>query len=575
MRSLAIIVLLFASLPSARAQGSPAFDPDCYLASATNPSETQVRYGTEDLQHFGGGLMNIGAAPGETSNRLFFIGLPPTPPFMTALRTGSTFNLNNPDIQGQSSFIPFPRDLNGGYSLIGRAHLHTHDRWDLIMSTRQGGYRIYWADSNGLYDSSSRVELFGKKMGSYLNLEGLYWDYLTSDTVEDLAILGTYDSQEIFLFRGGKDLYERKTWSDFLSEYYTIADTSATFAAASSNDSLAVADYAVPIQGDFRGVGRKDFVGFGPTYAFYYKNDKPFSLENFARAVREDTLCAYWQNPSFDYKRFSYPHAVLSMQAAPRTSSDASQDILVAYPSKDSNNAAIRVFRGGPDFGAQRISLDHPDYLLQHPSHFDFNFDNTTYFQWLQDCGDMTGTGNHVLYAPISNGSSALHLFYVLGNAIDDKIDMFIENESGSSADTLTANGDNLEDFALGLKNESDPSDPAHSQQGMVEVIYGSKKIPVRLNSVPTRKASDIQTIAVAPNPMIDHTVVTWQPFSATPFAVRLIDMLGRTVYEETRPSTGDYESFRLNVPHLHSGDYVLELVQESGSQRAKMLVID
>jgi len=181
MKALFVSIILLLSV-FARAQiSSPAFDPDCYQPSQTDPTETQVRFGRRNGDLLGKGMMNLGPAPFDSNRRLFFSGLPPSVDLLSSVCYSTPFNVNSFEIQGVSN-LPADRE----YQVIGTAHLHRQDRIDLITQEVGGICRVYWADSLGQYDVDRYSTLWGN--------EGIprapYHEFLYSDSVEDLVVAG-------------------------------------------------------------------------------------------------------------------------------------------------------------------------------------------------------------------------------------------------------------------------------------------------------------------------------------------------------------------------------------------------
>jgi hypothetical protein len=172
---------------------------------------------------------------------------------------------------------------------------------------------------------------------------------------------------------------------------------------------------------------------------FLYKNDRPFKLSSLVRSLLYDTLWAAWENPTVsgagpNGEWSFYP----SFRALPRNKSDRSVDLMTLVAIGTTKNTLL-ILRGSKDFGAKRLSLTDAEFKLQIP----------TYTTFIAETGDISGTGNTSLL--VVSGSDDHYVqdlnFYVLGNAIDDKVDMsysLTQWAIPSTSDTLTADADGI-----------------------------------------------------------------------------------------------------------------------------------
>ena len=158
----------------------------------------------------------------------------------------------------------------------------------------------------------------------------------------------------------------------------------------------------------------------------------------------------------------------------------------------------------------------------------------------------MTGTGNHVLYTGGGASGSAHYAdqnFYVTGQALDNKIDIFYSNELAGNGDTLTANDDSLEDLLLGS-----------SVNNTIWLMYGSKNIPVHLNpqfadvkSIPQENGAGI---AFSPNPVTrgwSVATILWPEAEMADYEV--YNLLGEVVQSGTIRMLGGAEQQRIRLP--------------------------
>ena len=211
-------------------------------------------------------------------------------------------------------------------------------------------------------------------------------------------------------------------------------------------------------------------------------------------------------------------------------------------------------------------TLDRADFVIRPPADLDTTF-VAGFSPVIHDCGDMTGTGNHVILA--SEGRDALYadcLFYVTGRALDEKVDMFYDLGPGDAmfADTLTADGDNLQDAILGLPLAYTYEDNARGKTsvGSIHMIHGSKKIPVRISErfAVGSKSSPQVGLAVYPNPARARCNVACAIEQSGKVVLQVFDVLGRELRtEQYEAETGRF-LFDLDLRGLPKGAYLLRL---------------
>jgi hypothetical protein len=459
-----------------------------------------------------------------------------------------------------------------GYQIF-TGHFHTSTLTDILWLA-PGFAKIYWADENGNYDNTRYTQLdfeprgSGNFAGEY-NVFDPYIAHLTSDTVDDLILcydvawvheLGS-DSNYCVLYKGGVNLYRPDS---------TILNDEAIYA------NIPPTGGRRGISGYFLGSGREDYLATDGINLFLYKNDKPFSLAQFASAMSNDTLYAAWQNPDIPIPKTREYWDLRSISVLPHGMGDSACDLegSLIRGGNDSSWSA-NIWRGGPTFGSSRITANDTTLCIRSPFYYDPSLWYGMSFGGIPiDCGDMTGTGNKVIMIGGGDGSQAYEFFYVMGNAADPLVDMYFSMPDGAGGvDTITADSDLLEDIIMG--NSWLGQDGESRQAGGILVVHGSRKIPVRLNRNLVRQNNpELEGhLTVSPNPFSRHTVVTWESACSGSVEVRLIDLLGRTVYQETRRTTGDLESFSLDLPSLPAGEYFLELVQDPCSQHASLII--
>jgi hypothetical protein len=245
---------------------------------------------------------------------------------------------------------------------------------------------------------------------------------------------------------------------------------------------------------------------------------------------------------------------------------------LLIVSSEDTDSAySIFMFRTGPEFGSIRFTLDSATYIIKKPDLFGRN-------SWpyvIRDAGDMTGTGNHVLYTMGGQGDNLNAAFFVMGQALDDKIDMFYQHPYNEVVgDTLTANADGLEDFMVA------PLYPygAKPGAGSLWVIHGSKKIPVHLNpqfaGVRWRQPSNEAAIEFSPNPVTHGSsvaTITWPEAEAVTYEVR--NLLGQVVEQGSFRTVAGSEQEQIPFTNLPSCVYYFSALGLHANARTQLLI--
>ncbi|MDP4286296.1 MAG: hypothetical protein Q8922_00005, partial [Bacteroidota bacterium] len=497
----ALMTLLFVG-GEARAQNtpfsSPALDSNCYFPQIGVPGEIDTIQTIDSGKGPGAFIHNLGPKPDGSFGNMLIGRQGPTNAlnqstnFFVTAATGP-FDLHNFKARAQK-FLPDIEDLRFG-------HFHNRSNVDILDAAN---LKIYWADDAGDYDSLRFTELLANiRHGDYHSGGGLgygivdpYFAYLTNDTVEDIVIscysdyINEKDTAYLTLYRGGTQLASKDT---------AYEDTSAFLYPMKPNNHA----FRICTQADFRGIGRDDLiVSDDSTNLCYYRNDRPFSLDSLAHAMGKDTIFTSWQNPSLS----SHLHTAekwFTMRALPKASTDNSVDFLPVFVTRKDSAGAIFMFRGGPDFGSHRITIDSAAFIIRHPAMLDFwRFYQFDFWpEGLIDAGDMTGTGNHVILTTANTaGAAEINMFYVTGTALDEKIDIYHSGIIGEAgADTLTADEDSLEDVMVG-----DPYSIPESEKGSLWVYKGTTQIPVHLNP----KWADVKNIPVS----LDGTGLSLSP---------------------------------------------------------------
>ncbi len=560
--------LLFAFSGVARSQvSSTAFDPNCYFPRIGVPGEIDTIYGGKWLENLGAGLVNLGPNINGTYGEIAFAD---SSAGLSVFKSWPDFSLHKLRKTRNLYLSQYYRNYQFG-------HFHSTKYLD-ILATDDGGRnpaRIYWQDDKGEYDSTRYTILLspiqGKTYNDYSSMRPSYLPNLSSDSIQDIiSMIVIADSNEtgksyLLYFKGESLRNQAKT---------AYADSTAFFDIGQR----------VTVSGDFRGTGRIDmiaadnYVKFGQNYhnLFYYRNDPPFSMSRLLNSLKYDTLFAQWQNPN-NYNNLN----AITMSALSKQSGDSSNDFLLFFATDYGRPQAIeefRIFRGGKDFGSNRWTADSAAFVLHAPYYYDPNYHALAFGYGLKDCGHMTGTKNHVLYIEglLDGGFYGYEFFYVLGDAIDDKVDMFIGpigNGGGASnqVDTIVADNDNLQDIIMGESGFGLDAADAH---GSIYVIHGSRKIPERTRTVSTG-VSGIENISIFPNPVTEGKfTLDLSSIEQQNLKVELWDLLGRKVYSEYIGEAFIRQFYSIFIPSLSSGTYILEIIGKKFTKRMEVHVL-
>ncbi len=569
---LSFVLLLLCVAGVGQSFAQLAYDSACYFPRINNPADFDTIYGSSAHQHLGELLGTMPPLKGQPYGRLLFSvkgTINDAPDNLTSFETGPTFDLHHlKKIKKYSFEFPFWP----GYVRYG----HFRNSSSVDMMVYDGGYGahpiIYWADENGDYDSSRTTQFIPNQLGPYGTPAGnmsVYVDHFSSDTVEDVVFgmeLTHFkikpDSVFMFYVKGGQQLYDKgriAMWDDSAywdNKYY--------------NQSGAVdSTMRFRVQGDFRGTGRQDLItmdGYGNLY--FFRNDPPFDLHRFVRSIQEDTLLVMRDyslggplGPNDSYLTLN----LLSLAAFPKKSGDRSVDFAIAPKThKDPNyHRGIYLFQGGPHFGEKRIGYDSSDFLIRHPSYYGLG----VVLDWptMANLGDITGTGNTVL---ITGGGIGLGTgfigMYVLGKALDDKIDLFIPYYHGAGWwTTMRATANDIPSFIKSTTVANSDEDEAKGKQqvGGIQLLKGASKIPVRLNplfSVAGATPTDA-TVTVYPNPVSKWFNISFRSSYDETVEYTLRDILGRTVDHQSRRVIEGAQTQHIDLPPLSAGEYIIE----------------
>ena len=596
MRYIRILLLSLCALSATNAYAQnppfshPSLDSNCYFPQIGDRTEMDTVVGWKIGHNLGSPYVrNLGPKPDGGYGNMFIGNLtpPPVDPIFTyytlsQVQTGPGFNLHHMKQYLQRAN---PDDRNGLVGDIKPIHFRDRSHLDLyVRATPSAGGIIYLADDNGNYDTNNYVILASSLHGDLLDsltqysfsvgFMPAYITRLTSDTLDDVVAaiytrckVVSNDSSYLLLFKGRTNV--------------SAGDTLYEDASCILYPSLINSPYRRAIQGDFRGTGRDDWIIAGDTESvwagsrygdlFFFANDPPFTLQKLAHAINYDTLMTAWQNPhlvntsvaSFD---------LFTMPAFPKRKTDRSTDLLITLQIDTEGIPAIFLFRGGVDFGSHRITLDSAGYVIRNP------FGNGYAWPlWVTDAGDMTGSGYHVLR---TTGSPARHLvaenFYVTGEALDDKIDLYNVHPYGEGqGDTLTANNDNLEDYLSDVYVDI-PEAPGGA--GSLWLTYGSRQIPVHLNPLfadVRRVVNDKNaSIEFSPNPVVgESSVVTIDWPRSESAQLKVYDLLGNIVLQNPIMLEAGVEQQHVAFPSCPSGVYEVVIQGSSAIARTNVVV--
>jgi hypothetical protein len=553
-----LILVFFASIGgNVRGQSSPAFDPDVYLPKFGDGIDTIQGHDTSGF--FGSGIINLGPGPDEPYGRIAMQGMPGNAASLTTVHTGHDFDLHK---------LKAIKQLNltfNGFPYLHWGHLHSTRLLDLVVSNTDHQPSIYWGDSLGNFDSNrvtrfERPASLGSKQG--FGSECLpYVTYLSSDTLEDLVWMVEQDdgikadSFFVYLYQGGESLFTRRSRPNPDSSYY--------LGPVQYGDVHQIRNFS---QGDWRGVGREDLIAIerypvkpAPTTWFYYRNESPFSMANLARAISSDTLFLARENPHYSGSGF-FGEGIFSMAALPKSHGDKSVDFMPAMP-------GIYIFRGGPDFGSKHLFMDSAEAVIKNPADIDIAMHGLDGFgRNLLNCGDMTGSGYPVLLAGGNILSDDLYCFYVLGKAVDDKIDIYYYDRNGLYYDTLIGDVDNRPDMLFGS-----------SVYSRLMLLHGSNKIPVKLNpkySVGEQAKLAESPLYIFPNPATSRTTLLLETKRPDDVAIIVRDILGREVFREERKLSVGILQIPLTVKSLMNGTYIVQVKGKTISLNARLEIV-
>ncbi|MBS1904884.1 MAG: T9SS type A sorting domain-containing protein [Bacteroidetes bacterium] len=569
-----LLVALALSGRSAMAQG--ALDPNCYYPTIGNGIDTIYDEHT-DSSFFGYNLIDLGPNPQTGDQRVICGGVPGSRLTNTVLSSGPLVDLHHLQVTKRWNI-----SLTNLPTYFG--HFHSPKLLDaLVVQSYQ--LRIYWADEDGNYDSSRYTYLRSSVNGNEGTTEtggGFFFGFvlgrpyiakLVSDSLDDILLFGLTKWQPlqmqrdsgrnvIELFRGD-GLYSAASQSPYL-----INDSSYDCGIALRIDPIDSSSYSdrrdVVVTGDFRNSGRQSLIA-GDMYGnwLFYPNTAPFSLAAFAKSVYYDTLMTRWENPQMSTSRFDAQYA---MRVLPKEDWDHSVDLILRSGAPDDRKDAYEFYKGGPEFGTKRLFFDSAFFRLYPPYHYG-GFSSSMTFGGIGFCGDMTGTRNPVVkfVAFTQTVVGEYELYYVLGKALDDKIDIIHQRGDGyADADVVPvdADGDRFGDVIYSYQTLA--GDSLWPSWTGLALLHGSSKIPVHLNplyGVAQGQGSDEESLLISPNPaMAGSVVLTMHQSRGGASEIEVVNTLGEVVWQEQQNIPNGDAMIRLDLGGLANGVYYLRV---------------
>jgi hypothetical protein len=545
---------------------SSAFDPQCYQPTVGDPGVIDTIYGSRNNQTLGGGVFNVGPRYGESYGRIMSGGFQNNYYYST-IGTGPNFNIHKLQVE---------KNTNVGQSnppIFG--HFHSPHLTDLLILNQ-----IYWSDDSGNYDESRSSFLTFRSNGDSNSGDRNnrpYVAYLSSDSLQDIISSSTSSWQKsrpdtgyIMYFKGSKSLPS--------AGKYVFPDTEF---AAPYLDGIGIRSF---LAGNFRGSGKEDCIANdGLNNLYFYKNEGSFSLQKFSDAIQFDTLYSRSDNPQMKPNIRSWTVG-FPLKAFAKASWDQSLDFFGSVLTTDDKNRAQLFFRGGRDFGSKRLYLDSVDFVMHSPRYIDNSWSsNLTWGDRIWNCGNMTGTGNTVICAHGSDDGNTtnFYYFYVLGRAMDEKVDMYYSmyNNGIGNIDTLVADRDSLQDVVNGLGIFTSDDDVFNGKQavGSLQLIHGSTQIPVRVNPKYSVACTPtlMSILSVFPNPIRNHFQADFTLQSSGETKIRFLDLLGREVYREQFRGVAGEQIKRIQLPRLSNGVYQLLIERGPEQLRTKIVIAE
>jgi hypothetical protein len=212
------------------------------------------------------------------------------------------------------------------------------------------------------------------------------------------------------------------------------------------------------------------------------------------------------------------------------------------------------VYFGGPGFDQQ------PDYLIH-----DTSFAN--YIMGVDYVHDFANTfGDDILINQTKDGDNNYY-GYSWGPVQNGKADYLLESYfmySGMSVASGDFNNDGIVEILAGSHYDRNYGSPG-GQIALYDTLY----VFVTSKSV----ESEPQSLKIFPNPVHSTLNISFDANGNEPISIKIIDMMGKTLYaDEFMPIKGK-NNFRLKTSELTQGVYVLKVQQGDFLEKTKFIV--
>jgi hypothetical protein len=194
--------------------------------------------------------------------------------------------------------------------------------------------------------------------------------------------------------------------------------------------------------------------------------------------------------------------------------------------------------------------------------------------------GDLTGTGNPVLFTyGGSGGAGGYYALYVLGDALDDKIDAYMSFYHPGGFDTIHL--DNTSKTSLVMSAPIFESEEAYQaglrELGSVRILKGTEHIPVRINPLLAVKPmgnspATASILEVNPNPT-DGMTTLMMP-STGRWDIEVMNTLGVVCTRVLFDPVVGHDRLTLDLSQLPRGAYILRAMNMSSSVTASAHLI-
>jgi hypothetical protein len=554
-----------------------SYDRNIYLPTV-EAGQVDTLNGTRDEQYLGQWLLDLKSNSSTMEERIAFKGFK-NDPSESIFTSKNYLDINNLVVNTTSTILR--------PELIG-AHFRSPHTLDLLDDAGSRAVRILWSNNAGFIDSTNQTILLppiAVPLHTYSIGDPIIAPF-DHDSTDDLIVLfeepfvpDSGYSTVVACYYRGTELYGKDTIRPQSTQFVQVVAAHKPF-------------FLAPITGYFRSGARKDIISTDiSNNLFFVNNDKPFALNRLIDALLHDTLVAQHDNPQLDPNHLShstlrslYSLSAIPMQAFPKAKWDHSDDFLFMIPdNSDSahfNPTHVYMFRGGSQFGSKRLRLDSADYILKTPDDYDVR-PSPLNMTKIQDCGDMTGTGNRVLLVSCSIDGDfyGLYFFYVTGRALDSTVDMYYGLGGGGYGEgfPINADGDGFQDVILAMPSFATAYDVSQNKRavGTLRVLHGSQKIPVKLNGKfgVTGQKRSLESPLVYPSPANTFLMVSIPEPDASTLTVKVFDLLGREM-TATGLRVSANGVVRLETSKLNAGSYILEITTQGNIYHSKVDIV-